>query len=119
MDGWRTMKVIIAGSRNISDMNLVRDIIRESEFDITEVVCGGCVGVDKCGEQYAKENGIPIIYFYPDWKTLGRAAGPIRNKEMANYAEALIAIWDGSSRGTLNMISEAKLRNLKIYSTIN
>lgn len=109
------MKTIIAGGRDILDYTLVLNAIRESKFDITEVVSGMAKGVDTMAVQYANENDLVITPFFADWNTHGRAAGPIRNRKMAEYGEALIAIWDGESRGTKNMIEEATKRGLKVY----
>lgn len=108
------MKVIIAGSREITDYELVEECIKDSEMEITEVVSGTCRGVDKLGERWARENKIQIKQFPANWAEKGRDAGKIRNKEMAEYAEALIAIWDGESLGTKNMIETAKKTGLKI-----
>lgn len=109
------MKVIVAGSRTISDLTLVAEAIRESGFEITEVVSGGAMGVDRAGERWAKNAQIPVRQFIPDWKREGKRAGFIRNRQMAEYADALVAVWDGKSRGTEHMIREAKRRVLKIY----
>lgn len=109
------MKVIIAGSRFITDYNLVVLAVKESGFDITEVVCGAANGVDSLGERYAKENGIKLSYFYADWKGLGKLAGIKRNEQMGNYGEALIAVWDGKSPGTKHMINFAKKKKLITY----
>lgn len=109
------MKVIIAGSRSITDYDLLLRTIKNSRFEINEVISGGCRGVDLMGERYAEENDIPIIWFPADWKKHGKNAGPIRNKEMAEYADALIALYDGSSRGTANMIETAIDCELEIY----
>jgi hypothetical protein len=109
------MKVIIAGSRTIRDYELVKQAIKESGFEITEVVCGTANGVDSLGERYAKENGIKLSYFYPDWKGQGKLAGHKRNEQMAHYSEALVAIWDGDSRGTKHMIEYANKKGLKVY----
>ncbi len=79
----------------------------------------GCAkGVDELGERHARETGRPIAKFPADWKKYGRAAGPIRNNEMARYADALIAVWDGKSRGTEHMIESAESKNLKVYVEI-
>ena len=109
------MKTIIAGSRSVTDLDLVADAVRASGFDITEVVSGGAPGVDSLGEQWAEQHGIPVTRFPADWKRYGRRAGPIRNTEMAEYAEALIAVWDGRSRGTKNMIQLARQRGLRVF----
>lgn len=79
-----------------------------ADFKITEVVSGGAEGVDQLGKDWAYKNGIPSKQFNAHWSENGRAAGPMRNREMAAYADALIAVWDGESRGTKNMIEEMK-----------
>lgn len=109
------MKVIIAGSRNIVDYEVVKEAIEESQFTIKKVVSGGAKGVDALGERYADEMNIPLVIFFADWNTHGRSAGPIRNKKMAENADALIAIWDGRSRGTKNMIETAQKMKLFVY----
>ena len=110
-----TMKLIIAGGRNIHDYSLVLSALAESEFEPTEIVSGMAPGVDTLAIQYARENNLPLAEFHADWNKYKRAAGPIRNREMANYGDALIAIWDGESRGTKNMIEEATKRGLRVY----
>lgn len=109
------MKVIIAGCRDFNDYAHVCRAIKESEFEITEIVSGGANGVDKLGERYAKENNIPVKKFPADWNKYGKGAGPKRNGEMAEYADALIAVWDNCSRGTGNMIDKANQRGLDVY----
>lgn len=109
------MKVIIAGCRDFNDYAHVCQAIKESEFDITELVSGGASGVDRLGERYAKEIKIPLKLFPADWTKHGKKAGPIRNAEMANYSDALIAVWDGCSKGTGNMIDQAKQKGLETY----
>lgn len=101
------MKVVIAGSRSGMSYTDVKEAIRLSGFAITEVVSGGAGGVDTLGEQWAVENKIPITRFIPDWAKQGRAAGPIRNRDMAVYAEAVIVVWNGQSKGSKSMIFEA------------
>lgn len=108
------MKVIIAGSRDIHLMRYVEDAIQMSGFTISEVVDGCADGVDLLGEAWAIDNGIPIKKFPANWGKFGKAAGPIRNREMAEYADALIAVWDGKSKGTQDMIRKAQKRGLKI-----
>lgn len=112
------MKVIIAGSREGFTIKDVREAVLLSEFDpseITEVVSGGARGVDRLGEQWAKEMNIPIKQFIPDWDGLGKKAGHVRNREMGDYADALIALWDGVSKGTKGMIEYAEKKGLKVY----
>ena len=111
------MKTIIAGSRGITDIATVAAAIVASGFQdqITEVVSGAARGVDRLGEQWAASVGIPVKSCPADWRRHGRGAGLIRNREMADYAGALIAVWDGQSRGTRSMIELAEDRGLTVY----
>lgn len=109
------MRVIIAGSRNITDYEMVKDAIEKSEFTITTVVSGCAKGVDKLGERWAEENGIPIDHFRADWDGYGLSAGAIRNCEMAENADALIAVWDNESKGTGHMIKQAQKKGLRVF----
>lgn len=100
------MKTIICGSRRIINGGFVhRELNVISDFKITEVVSGGCRGVDKIGEKWAKLHFLPVRIFNADWSRFGKAAGPIRNADMAFYADCCIAFWDMKSRGTGEMIS--------------
>lgn len=108
------MKVIVAGSRSITDFKKVWQAIEESGFQISELVSGGARGVDRLAEEWARDKEIPTRIFRPDWK-LGAVAGPIRNQQMAVYADALIAIWDGKSRGTQDMIKKSQAKGLRVY----
>jgi hypothetical protein len=96
-------------------MSALYTAIREAKFEITEVVCGEAGGVDKMGRWWATHKNIPISSFPADWKKDGRQAGFMRNVRMADYAEALIAVWDGKSRGTAHMVGVAMDRGLKIH----
>jgi hypothetical protein len=110
------MKLIIAGSRGIHDPDLLAQAIDASGFDpITLVLSGGAAGVDRLGELWAQARGIPVRRFVPDWDARGRSAGILRNVEMAAEADALVALWDGSSRGTEHMIREAQRRGLRVH----
>jgi len=114
-EGGVGMKVIIAGSRTITDIELVEKAIEDSPFDITEVVTGCARGVDTLGIKFAWEHMIPKKEFPADWDKYGKAAGFIRNKQMAEYADALIAVWDGKSKGTAHMIDIAKKEGLEVF----
>lgn len=109
------MKVIIAGSRDITDMAEINAAIADSKFEITEVVCGMARGVDLLGKAWANYLGIPVTQFPADWDRYGKRAGYRRNIEMGEYADALIAVWDGVSLGTKHMIDIARARRLRVY----
>jgi hypothetical protein len=100
------VKVIIAGSRGITNLGEVADAIETCPFrdNITEVVSGGAAGVDTLGERWARAFHLPVQQFLAQWDDLGRGAGFARNREMAEYADALIAVWDGVSKGTSHMV---------------
>lgn len=108
------MKTIIAGSRSITDMSIVTDAIAKSGFDITTVISGMASGVDTLAVRYASQHRISLIKMPADWSQ-GRSAGYQRNVQMAEVADALIAVWDGVSRGTMHMINIARARQLRVY----
>lgn len=111
------MKVIIAGSRVFGDYELLKEkcckILSNYHPDI-EVVSGTANGADKLGERFAEEMNYPIKRFPAEWEKLGRGAGYARNVQMAFYADALIAFWDGESRGTKHMIDIAREKGLMV-----
>ena len=108
------MKTIIAGSRTITDYQLIEDCCQLE--NITEVVSGTARGVDKLGEQYANNHNIPVKLFPANWDYYGKSAGYKRNEEMADYADQLIAFWDGNSRGTEHMIRIAQKKGLRVVA---
>lgn len=109
------MRVIVAGSRGITDAAVVETAINDSGFAISSVVCGGAAGVDSLGLAWATRNGIRVSMFEANWNLHGKRAGYLRNVEMAENADALIAVWDGNSRGTKHMIDIAKRKGLKVF----
>lgn len=112
------MKVIVAGSRTINTFKVVEAAIHDSGFEVTEIVSGCARGVDTMAILYGEQYGIPIKRFPVtsyDWEKHGKSAGFIRNGEMARYADALVAVWDGQSSGTRNMIESARRLGLKVH----
>jgi len=131
------MRVIIAGSRSIREINHVEEAIRLSGWTPTEIISGGADGVDKLGEAYAKNNHIDVAIFPANWKLYGKSAGYKRNQKMAWYAQVLekyifnqpgssevikdsykgglIAIWNEKSAGTRHMIEIARHNNLPVF----
>lgn len=105
------MKLVIAGSRSLSMSPVeIAKLVEEAGFVPTEVVSGVAHGIDRAGERYAEWYRIPIKSFAADWHNLGKAAGPIRNAAMAEYADAALVIWDGKSPGSRNMIEQMQRR---------
>lgn len=109
------MRVIVAGSRTINDIAEIEKAIAAAGFEITSVISGCARGADISGEIWASRNLIPCERFPADWDAWGKAAGHIRNQKMADYGHALIAVWDGKSRGTANMIAQMKRRGKPVY----
>ena len=116
------VRIIVAGSRKFGEREqtwLIWDVLKAMfatyhPHYLCSIVSGGCRGVDKLGERWAKEYEAPLKVFEADWSKNHKAAGPIRNREMAEYAAAgpqgggLILIWDGQSRGSASMLKEAR-----------
>jgi hypothetical protein len=111
----KKLKVIIAGNRDINDYNYVILAIKKSGFDISEVVSGCAPGVDSLGERWARENNIPVKRFPAEWEKYGKVAGPLRNQKMAEYADALLLVWNSRGAGSFNMLQIAKKKGLIIY----
>ena len=112
------MKLIIAGSRSIADLKTIRKAVHKSNISIKsiqEVVSGTAKGADILGEWFAIRFKINIKRFPPDWDKHGKSAGYIRNAEMAKYADALLAVWDGSSKGTKHMINLMERENKPVF----
>lgn len=109
------MRTIIAGSRDILDYQFLLNAIDECGWTPTTVISGAARGVDKLGEDWAHDHQVPCELYPANWSKYGKSAGPIRNIQMAENAEALIALWDGKSRGTKHMIDTAKSKNLKVF----
>ncbi len=97
------MKIAVVGSRNITLTDIGRYVV-----GCKEIVSGGAVGVDTCAAEYAKENGIKLTVFLPEYERYGRAAPIVRNKAIVDYADKIVAFWDGRSKGTLSVIKYAE-----------
>jgi len=108
------MRTIIAGSRNIIDYSILIKAVNSLSWNITSVVSGTARGVDHLGELYAEKKGIGLELYPADWDKYGKSAGYKRNELMADNAEALLAIWDGQSKGTKHMIDIAKRKGLEV-----
>lgn len=113
------MKIVIAGSRNFNNYdfleNKINELIKNKQIDITEIVSGKAKGADFLGEKYASLNNISIKEFPANWNLYGKKAGFLRNQEMGNYADVLIAFWDGNSKGTKHMIDYMKSLKKQVF----
>lgn len=112
-------RLIVAGSRNFNNYELLKQkcdsLLSQKRLTHSIVIVSGTArGADTLGEQYAHERGYAVERYPADWEHDGKAAGPIRNSQMAAHADALVAFWEGKSRGTRDMIEKAKERNLLV-----
>lgn len=116
-------RVIVCGGRTFSDMELCYRTLDQVLADRTNIVIvsGHARGADSFGEEYAQEHGLRTCIFKPDWKRYGRAAGPIRNREMLTYAldgkALIVAFWDGNSKGTRDMIRKGRDAGAEVIVT--
>jgi len=118
------MRVIVAGSRSITDYNLIKNTLlsyfksKGLHHQDIEIVSGTAKGVDRLGEQFAEEKHCKLAKFPADWDRYGKSAGYRRNEQMAKYAKedngVLFAFWDGTSKGTMHMINIAKEQGLVV-----
>jgi hypothetical protein len=109
------MRVIIAGSRTITSYKDIEDAVYFSNMHPTTIISGGAIGVDSLGEVFAAKNNLALEIYKAEWDRYGKAAGYRRNALMASKADALIAIWDGISKGTKHMIDIATAMKLQVY----
>lgn len=106
------MKVAVIGSRGYTDYEKVKKTL--SSLHITLLISGGADGADSLGEQYAKEKGIETLIFIPDWKKHGKVAGFLRNTDIVENADLIVAFWDQTSKGTKDSIDKANKANKEI-----
>jgi hypothetical protein len=101
------MKVAVVGSRNFNDYEKLKQTLDQTP-DITRIISGGAKGADALAEQWAKEKGIEIVVYKPDWAKYGRGAGVVRNRLIIEDCDYCIAFWDGVSNGTKSSIEHSK-----------
>lgn len=114
-------RIIIAGGRDFYDfrklfMNCFT-ITTQYSLDkyILQIISGGYKGADELGEEFAEHEGLEVIKFPANWDKYGKSAGPLRNIEMAENADILIAFWNGKSKGTKHMIDVALKKGLEVH----
>lgn len=110
-----TLRTIIAGSRTLVRIADVEAAMASCPWSPSVVISGSAPGADRLGERWAASRGLPVERYPADWATLGKSAGHVRNAQMASVADALVAVWDGESPGTRNMISVAKEAGLRVH----
>ncbi len=109
------MKIAVIGSRNLFPSE---EKIKEYVSGADEIVSGGARGADSCAADYAKKHELKLSVFLPKFEIYGRAAPIVRNKEIVDYADKVVAFWDGKSKGTLSVIKYAKKKNKNIEIVI-
>lgn len=131
------IKLIIAGSRDITNYAKVKPIIdrliKENKLVVREVFSGKAKGMDTLGEKWADENDIPVREFAADWKNLeakgaiikegyygkyNAKAGIDRNAEMGDLCDAALVIWTGDSSGSEHMIEYMIKLGKPVYKEI-
>ncbi len=98
------MKVIVAGSREFTDYQVVCRVLHAHRQQITQIITGGARGADRLGYRWAWKHAIRHHLFRADWERFGKSAGMRRNHQMAQAGDVLIAFWDGKSPGTAHMV---------------
>ena len=98
------MKLLIAGSRSISNFDISPYIPADTEL----IISGGAGGVDTLAEQYATKHRISKLIIYPKYKLYGRSAPLKRNDKMVDICDKVLVFWDGVSRGTKHTINYAE-----------
>ena len=125
----KVFKIIVCGGRHFDDYVLLKSVvdkrIEESEFSPgeVEIVSGHCKGADMLGEKYAAEHGCSIKVFQADWGKYGRAAGPVRNKQMVDYIataenKLVIAFVNENTKGTKNTVAYAKKAGIPVIEAV-
>lgn len=104
------MKLAVIGSRGLTVKNLGKYLPE----NVTEIVSGGAIGIDTCAKEYANKNKIKLTEFLPEYKKYGRSAPLKRNLQIIDYADEVLAFWDGKSGGTYFVIDNCKKKNKKI-----
>ncbi len=104
------MKLAIIGSRTLHVENMA-DYVPDG---VLEIVSGGAKGIDQQAAEYAKEHGLKLVEFLPEYKRYGRGAPHRRNEEIADYADAALAFWDGVSKGTMHTVGLFQKRGKKV-----
>ena len=112
------MKVVITGTRKSIDYDIIEKTIKDTKYDISEIITGTLEGVDQSIQQYAVENNISLNVFTPDWKTNGRSGRDISNANMVADADAVILFWDNEDAYCKIIYKQASAKLIPIVSKI-
>lgn len=109
-------RIIVAGGRDYHDYPFVSKclgfLLSKLNPKDVEIVEGGARGADALGKKFAEDNGYEFKTFKAYWDKFGKKAGPLRNEQMANYGTHLVLFWDGKSRGSNDMKTQAESKKL-------
>lgn len=100
------MKMLIAGSRDITDYKFWKPLFMSVPHhnEIAAIISGGARGADAMAKMLAEDTGLPYVEFPAEWDKLGKKAGFVRNVDMVNACDFAIVLWDGSSKGTAHTL---------------
>lgn len=107
-------RLLVSGSRSIDDLDKVAWAIENCPYSADVIMTGAAEGVDQAAEQHARNTATPYASIPADWDTHGDQAGPIRNQLLVDRANALLAVWDGESPGTKDVMKKASEADLPI-----
>ncbi|HYF75019.1 MAG TPA: DNA-processing protein DprA [Candidatus Nitrosocosmicus sp.] len=107
-------KIAIVGSRDYPHPHKIQRAIEFFSQYECEIVSGGARGVDSQAEQIARNLGLPVTIFHANWNMYGNRAGAMRNKQIVDYADVIVAFWDGKSKGTQITVGMAKRAGKKV-----
>lgn len=101
---WNCMRLAIIGTRDCKPIEI------DSYVDVlpSEIVSGGAKGVDTYARIFAERHNLPLTEFRPEYDKYGKSSPIIRNKQIVEYCDSVLAFWDGKSKGTQNAICYAK-----------
>lgn len=109
------MRVLVCGGRNYRDPKAVYEALNALD-GVTSIIEGGAQGADCFAAEWADKTGTPHMQFNADWKTHGRAAGPIRNRQMLDEGKPDLVLAFPGGRGTANMIMQAQAAGVRVKS---
>lgn len=107
------MKLAVVGSRSFDDYEYLKKML--DYHPCTQIISGGARGADRLAKRYATERGLPIKEFLPNWDTYGKSAGYIRNEQIVEACDELVAFWNSISHGTKHSLKLAQDSGKPVY----